>query len=100
MSLDTILQTYHADEAQREKDDTNALLGHDIAHTMMIVSLLESTGQTLEKSQIIQYCHGYSGSKVFDLVDAIMAKNIKKALQLIRHITSVNKVDEWLPSLV
>ncbi len=90
-----ILATYRESELGREKTDNNPLLGHDIAHTMEMVSLRQESGEILHIVDITDLCHGYGGDTMFALADAIMAINIPFALDILHRISTTSKVDEW-----
>ena len=98
--LSLILRTYREAESAREKYDTNILLGHDIVHTMEMVSITKESGHDISTIDIIWLCHGYSWDSMFTLVAAIMAIDISLALNTLHKIASANKVDEWLGGLI
>lgn len=98
--ITTVLDHYRSHESQREKDDTNRLLGHDIAQTLGLVDILESSGKKLQTSGILELCNGYGGDTMFALVDAIMLGDTHKSLSILSRIKSINRVDEWASSLI
>ncbi len=59
-TLTLVFNTYKKAENSRDREDTNPLLGHHIAHTLEMIALMEASGQKMEKSDIISLCHGYS----------------------------------------
>ncbi len=99
-TLNLILRTYREAEWTRDKYDINALLGHDIAHTIEMVSLRQKSWQKIDTNEIIGLCHGYTGDSIFTLIDAIMATNIDLALEILHKITITNKIDEWLNGFI
>ena len=97
--LALILSTYRSAESTRPKDEPMyPLLGHDIAHTIEMVALMEHSGKKLEKNDIQQLCHGYGGDTMFALSDAIISMDIALALDILHRLTATSKVDEWLGS--
>jgi hypothetical protein len=95
--LKLILSTYKSAEATRGKDESmHPLLGHDIAHTIEIVSLTQSIGQKLEKDELISLCHGYGGDSIYTLTDTLISMNIAGSIDILHRITATNKVDEWI----
>ncbi len=100
--ISLILRTYREAEWLREKWDTAPLLGHSIAHTMEMISLMMTNRGTenptipqISEKEIIALCQSYTGDTVFALSDAITAMNISLALDIVRRIATTSRVDEW-----
>jgi DNA polymerase III delta subunit len=97
-TLKLILSTYKSAEATRGKDEIgNPLLGHNIAHTIEMVSLAGS-GNKLDTEDIIGLCHGYGGDTMFALADAVVSMDIARSIDILHRITATTKVDEWFGS--
>jgi DNA polymerase III delta subunit len=99
-TLGLILSTYRDAEACRDKMDINKLLGHNIAHTIELVTIQESEGKKIDASEITNLCYGYGWDTTFAFADAIMAMNIPLSLEICHRISSSSKVDEWIGSLI
>lgn len=99
-----ILLRYQNAEKLRDTGDNNPLLGHAISATMEHISILHKNGENIDDSIIVQFSHEYSGDKNFSLVDAILAENISKSLELRKKIsenlTSPAEVNISLSSLI
>ncbi len=95
-----IIDTYRQWESSREKWDTNALLGYDIAHTMERVSLMIESSIVLSRADIVWCCDAYGWDTVFALGDAIMDIRIPLALDICRRLTSISRVDAWIGSFI
>lgn len=94
--ISLVLDTYQKEEKHREKDDINQFLGHDIAHTIEMISLIKSNGEKLQKDDIINLCHGYSGSNTFALIDAITNIDAKLSITLCHRIASIYPDGKWI----
>lgn len=99
-TLSLVLKTYQEWETSRERWDSYSLIGHDIAHSFEMISLLQLSGKKTDSKEIISLCYGYGGDTLFSLVDAIMWLNINLALAIFHRITNTNRVDEWFGSFV
>ena len=99
-----ILLRYQNAEKLRDTGDNNPLLGHAISATMEHISILHKNSENIDDSIIAQFSHEYSGDKNFSLVDAILAENISKSLELRKKIsenlTSPAEVNISLSSLI
>ena len=99
-TLTTILRIYREAEWTREKWDINSLLGHSIAHTIQMASILENDFDALSVVDIESLCHSYGWDTMFALVDSIMSCNIRLGLDILHRINSNTRVDEWIGSLI
>jgi hypothetical protein len=98
-----ILRTYRDAEWLREKWDTAPLLGHSIAHTMEMVSLrilnkgieTSTVSNNISEKEIINLCQGYTGDTIFALSDAITMLDIPLAIDIVKRISTISRVDEW-----
>lgn len=99
-TLQIILHTYQEAEPRREKWDSNTLLGHNIANTIHMISLLQDSWKIIDRSEIIWLCHEYSWDTIFSLIDAIMAVNIHLSIEILHRIISTSDVDNVLRSLI
>lgn len=95
-----ILHIYREAELRREKWDSNNLLGHNIANTIRMISLLQEAWKKLDNSEIIWLCHEYSWDTMYSLVDAIMGLNIHLSIEIFHRIVSSSDVDKLLRSLI
>ena len=100
-TLALVLSTYRSAESSRSKDEPmNPLIGHDIAHTIEMIILTENSGKKLEKSDILELCHGYGWGTMFALSDAIIALDISLALDILHRMADTSKVDAWISGLI
>lgn len=95
-----VLKTYQDRESSREKWDSYALLGHDIAHSLEIIRLLQENKNTLSQEDIVSMCHGYGWETMFSLVDAVMWLQIQASLDIVHKISNTTRVDEWIGSFI
>ncbi|MBX9808976.1 hypothetical protein K2X92_01125 [Candidatus Gracilibacteria bacterium] len=98
--ISLVLKIYQEGESSRERGDSYSLIGHDIAHTFEMISLLQESGKKLDNTEISGLCYGYGGDTLFSLVDAIMGLNIPLALAIYHRVTATNRIDEWFGSFV
>lgn len=82
-----------------EEREKNTLISHSIAHTLTSLSDLSRTQQVSEQD-IDDLIGDVGGGKIFDLVDAILAVNTKKALQIFERIALTKTMFEFLPSFL
>ena len=76
------------------------ILGHNIANTIRMISLLQEAWKKLDNSEIIWLCHEYSWDTMYSLVDAIMGLNIHLSIEIFHRIVSSSDVDKLLRSLI
>lgn len=101
--LQKVLKKYENAEKNREKGDSNPLLGHAIFGTIKNLEILEKSGISLNDRIIEQFCHEYEGQKIFDFIDAIMAKNFNKALTMNANFSknlSSSEAESFFSSLI
>lgn len=77
-----ILFVYQNAEKNREKGENNPFLAQSILATMKNIEILAESGKIINDELISELSHEYEWAKIFDFIDAIMAKNIKKALEM------------------
>lgn len=99
-----ILLRYQNAEKLRDTGDSNPLLGHAISATMEHISILHKNGENIDDSIIAQFSHEFSGDKIFSFVDAILAENMVRALDLRKkigdHLWNPNEINSLLSSLI
>ena len=61
---------------------------------------MEHSGDKLDKSEIIELCHGYGWGTMFALSDAIVAMNMPVALDILHRLKETSKVDAWIPGFI
>jgi hypothetical protein len=49
----------------------------------------------MNDNEIMALCQGYTGDTVFALSDAITAMNTPLALDIVKRISTISRVDEW-----
>ena len=54
----------------------------------------------LSETEVIALCQSYTGDTVFALADAIVNMNIPLSLDILKRISSVGRVDEWISWLI
>ena len=81
-----ILIRYQNAEKLRDTSDNNPLIGHSISSTMEHISILYQNNENITDEIIAQFSHEFSGDKIFSFVDAILAENMVRALDLRRKI--------------
>lgn len=95
-----VLAQYREQESQREKWDTNALVWHEVSHTLRMIELMEESGVSPTPETLQRLIHGYGGDTLFALVDAILSGDTMRMLTTLDRIKSTTRVDEWFPILI
>lgn len=90
-------------EKNREKGENNPFLAHNILATIQNIEILATNNIPLSDEIIEDFSHTYSGTKIFDFIDTIMAKNIKKSLEMNKNFAenmTYNTIDIFFGSLI
>ncbi len=101
--LKKILYTYESAEKNREKWNSNPMLGHAIFGSIKNLEILEKSGVPITDDIVSYFCHEYDGQKIFDFIDAIMEKNYKKSLQMNKNFSEnlhYSEVEIFFSSLI
>lgn len=92
-----VLDAYR--EAENGKEETSSSVSDGIGGTLEKLSLLQETQDITEKDIDESLDRAFSG-KMFDLSDALLAKNVEKSRLLLSRILENMTPYELLPTLI
>ncbi len=98
-TITRVLQHYKYNDDLLEVWEKNTSISHSIAWTLTSLELLSMT-QAITDDDRESIMGNNSVAKNYDLIDAIMEKDIKKSLNLFRKISSSKSMFEFLPGFI
>lgn len=102
-NIKIILELYQKWEKYREKWNHNPLLSHDIYNTIQVIGALEKENFKITEEIIWEFSQPYSGAKIFDFIDNILACNHSWAFfyfDKIRQTLDSKNIDIFFASLI
>lgn len=97
--IKTVITSYSEQDKLLEEWEKNSSLSYDIASTLNSLELL-AISKKIEKEDIEYVLGMHGGWKVFDLIDAISAKNIQKSLEIFQKLIQTKDIFEVTATLI